>query len=298
MTPVVGVGPHKVIPGSGGFGHEQPITLSRVVSASDPLRVGFIGDSLMYYAYGGIRAALNSTGDTETGAMSYPGFGLVDQESPAGFVTTASPSEIASRMRELATFRTSFHPDVVVGTWTWDNAFAAQHPAAYENLLEEAVTTLTEGPGAAKGVIFVPFPTPGPNPPHPSDVEAALFNPRAEAAWDKAITNVEARMPGKVMVIPADDSVLLNHRFAKWLPPGNRPDAPYPQWVQVRMPDNVHLCQNGVVRLASALVADLQSLFGINPPTEKWVNGAWSREPIYSVGLGTFDRCATPHPPQ
>jgi peptidoglycan/LPS O-acetylase OafA/YrhL len=299
VTPVVGVGPDGVIPGSGGFAHQQPIALGRTVSPADPLRVGFIGDSLLYYAYPGIAAALASTAEVKTDSFAFPGWGLVGEESPTGLVTAATPAQISARIAGLASFRTSFAPDVVIGTWTWDNAYAAQNPVVYDRLLELAVKTLTEGPGAAKGVILVPFPTPGPAPSfYRASIETTLFNAQAEAAWDRAINVVRTRMPGKVLVVPAGDSVLLHHKFTKWLPPGNWPTAPYSQWVQIRMTDNTHLCPNGVVRFASALLADLQQLFGVGSAGSAWVDGPWTRTAVYTTGLGG-DRtsCISPHPP-
>lgn len=298
ITPVIGVGAAGKIPGSGGFGNELPIELDRTISRQHPLRVGFIGDSLLDYSYPGIAAGLRSTGEIETESIASPGWGLVGESGSSGGLTTASPSQIASRMRSLATFRTQFHPDVVVGTWTWDNAFAAQEPMEYGRILQQAVTVLTEGVGAAKGVILVPFPTPGPAPAYyQPDIQPDLFSTQAEKAWDRAIVQVQSRVPGKVMVIPVGDSVLLNGKFTSWLPPGSWPEAPYSEWVQVRMADNTHLCQNGVVRFTSALVADFQALFGVGPATTRWVNGPWVRSLIYVTREGATETCSMTHPP-
>jgi peptidoglycan/LPS O-acetylase OafA/YrhL len=234
VTPVVGVGPNHVIPGSGGFESERPIKLGRTVTPAHPLRVAFIGDSLLYYAFSGITAGLASTGEVRSTSIAFPGWGLVGITSPStGLVTNLSPAGIAARINQLGVLRSAFRPDVVIGTWTWDNQFAAESPSQYDQILERAVTTLITGPGAAKGVILVPFPTPGAIPDYyHADIQSALFD-NADA-WNKAIRTVQDRMPGKVMVIPVGNSVLLNGKFAMWLPPETR-----------RMPHVTSGCESG-----------------------------------------------------
>ncbi|MEI8051292.1 MAG: acyltransferase family protein [Actinomycetes bacterium] len=283
--PVTGVGPNHRIPGSGGFDGQAPIALGRTPSAERPLRVTFVGDSLMAESQGGIAAAFDATGMIISTSMAAPGWGL----------TRASVHPIQSLSQSKGLSR----PDVVIATWGWDNHEAATHPQAYQRLLHRAVKTLITGRDAAQGVMLLTYPTIGPMPYYyPQNIRQNAGSTKNALAWDQAAIAVARSFPGRVMVLPISDSVLLPERtYTTWLPPGNHHEAPYRSWVRVRKTDGVHLCQNGTIRYATALLADLQQLFGVGPARGSWWDGEWTDDPGYNHA-SLSSTCPVDHPPQ
>jgi len=269
-SPVVGTGPFKTIPGSGGYGSQQRISLGRLIDPAHPLRVGFFGDSLVAESYLGLAAALRSTGEVTTSSTAVAGWGLTSQ--------TNNP------FLQLRQFRYFHNPEIYIGAWGWDNAAAAKDPVGYQQMLQRAIDTLTKGSGGGSGVLLLTFPTPGTIPFFYQPSARANFDDAANiAAWDAAAHKAAADNPGRVMVLPVTDSVLLPGRqYTAWLPPGSAPRAPYDNWVRVRKTDGVHLCQNGTVRVATALATDLQQLVGLGPMRGKWWTGPWSSEALYN----------------
>jgi len=269
-SPVLGVGPLKSIPGAGGLEGQVPIKLFRNVDAAHPLRVLLIGDSLIQEASSGLEAAFSSTGDIVTKSAAWPGWGLT--------ATSQRP------FYQLGLFQLGFHPDVLVGSWGWDNAFAASDPVGYARKIEHLVTEMT-GPGRAAGVLLLTQPSSGAPPPSFDTTFHSNFSSQAHlAAWSAVVRRVEHDMPGKLMLAPVADSVLLpGGHYTTWLPPGDRPKAPYAAWVRVRKEDGFHLCQNGTVRYATALLTDLQQLFGVGPSTSAWWSKAWIHDRNYNL---------------
>ena len=283
--PVLGVPPSGAVPGAGGFAGQVPLHVDHEVTARHPLRVGFLGDSLMRLSFGGIEAALRSTRTVVTASAARPGRGLTTQG--------------ANLDGQLERFLHAFHPDVIVGTWLWDNQAAAADPAGYRARLEHAIEVLLTGPDRAQGVALVPFPTIQPPPALDSMPGQALLLPQLRtAAWNAAIAAVARAHPGTVMVLPVSRSVLLDgRRYATWLAPGNQPNAPYGSWVRVRRTDGIHLCQNGTVRFATALAADLHALFGSAQPQGTWWRGAWTTTSDYQGTSASDVVCPGDHPP-
>lgn len=282
--PVVGVPPSGQVPGEGGFAGQVPIDVGHHAARANPLRVGFIGDSLMRLSYAGISAALRSTGVITTSTAARPGWGLTSQGARLG--------------PELQTYLSRERPDLVVGTWIWDNQVASVNPAGYEALLNKMVTDLTDGPSAARGVLLIPFPTIEPPPTLDSMPGESLLLPQFDTtAFNRIARQVAASHPGKVMILPVSDSVLLpGRRFTAWLPPGNQPSAPRRSWVRVRWTDGIHLCQNGTVRFATALAADLHVLAGTPQAHGSWWRGAWTTSADYRGGAGGATVCPADHP--
>jgi len=206
----IGAGGH--VPGAGGFGSQVPIQLGRPVSTASPLRVGFIGDSVIAFSYPGLRSALVATGEVTTSSMAESGWGL---DSP----------EVPPPWGALPAFLALTHPEIIIGSWSLDNEVAATQPRRYAKMLTRVMTALTKGPNAAKGVILLTWPTASrggflPSTPSIEQNELSTSNARA---WNEVVRRVEALFPGKLMLLPVSDAVLLPHRrYSTWLPPCKR----------------------------------------------------------------------------
>jgi hypothetical protein len=275
------------VAGAGGYGGQVPVVLPKgTVSAAHPLRVVVLGDSVMQGAYFGINAALSATGEAYADPNSIPGFGL----------TTATnwPTSIPNIIRHE-------RPQIILASWSWDQdgpttPNALHQPAAYTALLRRALTVMLAPGDGVDGVIFTQFPVSG---------EIAAANPSDQSAYNKARSaglaawnNIAAKMPsdfpGRVMYLPVGSSLLLDGHFSSWLPPVGHPKAPADQWTRVRKLDNVHLCPEGVVRYASAILSDLTAIFDLTPATPSWTAGSWTSNPVYNNPPGG---CPDDHPP-
>jgi peptidoglycan/LPS O-acetylase OafA/YrhL len=279
---VVRTGGPAVVPGSGGYQGQQPIVLpaGRVVSPADPLRVALIGDSVMFVAAPALTAALQSTGDVQVFSNAIDGFGL----TTAANWRTSIPAIIASE-----------HPDLIVATWSWDDAAALAHPVRYRQELDEALQLMLAPGNGVAGVAFVEFPKTGPvlAPTRAEQVASDRVRAAGQKAWADIAAAMPRAFPGRVMYLPVGPSVLFDRQFTAWLPPEDDPGAPAAQWVRVRMVDDVHMCPAGAVRYADAVDADLTALFHISPPTGAWWNGSWTGDPRYNDPPGS---CPDDHP--
>jgi len=284
--PVTGVGPNHRIPGSGGFDGQAPIALGRTPSAERPLRVLFVGDSLVTYSITGIEAALASTGQIVSDSMAWANWGVGIKEVHA--------------IDELRWKLQTWHPDIVVGSWGWDNLEAATHPEGYRAKLKAFITAATSGPDAAKGVLLLAMPTISPILPADGPEAFVIKNlgtPSNKQAWEKTVQSLLPNFPGMLMFAPVGESVLLpDGAYSTWMPPGNQPRAPHQKWVRIRRTDGVHLCQNGTIRYATALLADLQQLFGVGPARGPWWKASWIDDPGYNITI-TNQNCPDDHPP-
>jgi len=293
-SPVAGTSHQSVpkgqanVPGSGGFQSQVPIQLlpGTTVSASRPLRIMLLGDSVMHDASYGITAALAATGEGYVHTNTINGFGL----------TTATnwPTSLPNLIREN-------QPDLIVATWSWDQdgptmPNALHQPSAYLALLRRAIATmLTPGNGVA-GIIFTQFPLSG-NIPAANRTDFTLYNKARLAglnAWNTIAARMPSYFPGRVMYLPVGSSVLLNGHYSAWLPPAGDPHAPSTQWTRVRKLDNVHFCPEGSARYANALLTDLTAIFKLTTAAPSWPNGAWTSDPDFNNPPGA---CPADHPP-
>jgi peptidoglycan/LPS O-acetylase OafA/YrhL len=275
------------VAGSLGYAGETPITLptGTVVSAAQPLRVMLLGDSVMHDFSYGITAALQATGEATVVTTTIDGFGL----------TTSSdwPTEFPKLIAQ-------HHPQLILGTWSWDNdgptkPNALYQPAAYTALLRRAVKALlTPGNGVA-GVILTQFPTSGtvkaPNPAEQARddrVRVAGIN-----AWNATAAKMAADFPGRVMYLPVGSSLLLHGHYSAWLPPVGDPHAPSDRWTRVRKLDNVHICPEGSARYAKAVLSDMTGIFKLPKASPSWTQGAWTSDPDFNDPPGA---CPDDHP--
>jgi peptidoglycan/LPS O-acetylase OafA/YrhL len=274
------------VPGAGGFAGQAPIHLAVAPSSSAPLRVMILGDSVMHDASYGITAALGATGEVSVATRTIDGFGL----------TTATnwPTSIPNLIRETGA-------QVIVASWSWDQygpttPNALHDPVAYTRLLRSAVATMLTPGNGVEGVIFTQFPQSGAIPAaNPAD--QAPYNAARTAgviAWNDIAESMTKDFPGRVMYFPLADSVLLHGRYSAWLPPVGEPHAPAADWTRVRKLDKVHLCPEGSARYASALLADMTSVFSLAPAKGDWSQGAWTSDPDFNDPPGA---CPDDHPP-
>ena len=166
VSSVATIGSGQAVPGAGGYEGQVPIALP-AFSPSNPLRVTVFGDSVAQLAEPGIAAALGATGEVAVKSDALGGFGLTVDK------TWASPTT------GIASSITYNHTQLVLATWSWDDTCtpkmptpivptrasyvcARQHPREYKAMLEKAVRLMLT-PGGASGVIFMEFPTTGPN---------------------------------------------------------------------------------------------------------------------------------------
>lgn len=269
------------VPGAGGLENQVAVRLAAgdAVSATNPLRVLLLGDSVMYVAAPGMTAALEGTGEVRVTNRAAPGWGL----------------SVVNWRSELPTIVSQLHPQVIMATWSWDDTWALRDPSGCRRVLVQALRLLLAPGDGVDGVIFTQFPLTGPDTTvAASDVQRATAQRTAgEDAWDRIVRSMPARFPGRVMYLPVAASVLLHGRFSTWLPPANDPRAPKSRWVRVRMVDNVHMCPAGVVRYASAVLSDLTELFHLDRVGRGWWNESWTQDPRFNTPPGA---CPDDHP--
>ena len=267
----------KVLAGVGGYSNQTPIKLDRKITPLTPLRVTLIGDSLLRYASQGIEQMFAATGEATVATTAVEGFNI----------STMTPTE---RATWVATVR-STKPDLVMGTWQWDNGMAALHPKEFQALLDSVVTGILAQPGGAQGIIFLQFPAWGPRPAAIVDQRGENYNQDAgRYAMEEAQKREAALHPGKVMYLPIAPSVLGVHGKFTWFLPVN-PNKPSEGYQRVRWTDGTHFCPAGVVRYGSALMADMTNIFGLAAPASSWVNGSWVSNPDFENG---WNLCPAP----
>ncbi|HEX9529878.1 MAG TPA: acyltransferase family protein [Acidimicrobiales bacterium] len=251
----------------------SPIKLpaGRVISPSDPLRVMLIGDSVMYDDEPAITAALQATGMAQTTELAFPGWGLT---RGSGW-RTDWPSNLAR-----------FRPDIVMGTWSWDDSAARADLAGYAELLDEGITVLTSGPHAAAGVVLLEFPRGGPR--LGQTAAQAASEESGRGAWNLVASQRAAAHPGQVSFLPVAASLDIDGRFSTWLQNGDG------SWARARKIDALHLCPTGAARLATAVAGQLAVAVGFPAPAPSWWSGRWSRDPRYDNPPGS---CPDDQPP-
>ena len=269
--------------GSGGIVGLSASNWSRSqhFTASQPLRLGFYGDSLPYLAFAGIRKAFAATPHLSYYRQTFPGLDISDGRY---------------KFLMLPMF-TTFKPQVIVVMTRWDNDTAYAHPALYRSQLQEFLQwTRARG---VKEVVFEGYPVN-----HTADFtlqssadQAAdnVYRLAADAAWRRVVLATVAANVGSTLYFPAQHSVELHGAFSAWLPPPQSPGDPRATWSRVRMNDGTHLCTLGTELFASALVWDLAEAFGLPHPSMQWWHGKWIYEyiPLLNAVGGT---CTLDHP--
>lgn len=234
------------------------VDLPAAPSRSRPLRVMYLGDSVMYQLELAVAAGLDSTGEAETVAFEgVPGWGMTHARPPWSQFTAA-----VRRSR----------PQVIVAMWTQDNAWVASHGLpAYEALLHRFLEELLAAATGVRAVVFVGQP---PQPPADSFMallKADVYSPEGAALWRQAVLAEVRRLPGRVAFVPAGRMLSLDGRFATYLP------GPNGVLGRLRQVDDFHLCLNGAIRYGAGALHGLVELLRLPPPAPRWWAGRWTR---------------------
>jgi hypothetical protein len=248
-------------------------------SSTAPLRFWVLGDSVMHDGSPALAAALAATGEaTVVADSSFGGWGL-----------TQVPAWAADSQQIIA----DYHPQVVIGTWSWDDTMARTEPAAYLALLRQALGVWLAPCDGVALVVLVQFPQIGPN--------TLTFQPAQRArlwatltleqrAWDEDARAVVADFPGRAVYLSTDQLFAPDGRFLTWAAlPGGR-------FVRMRQVDNIHLCPFGAAAFATLIVDDLETVLGLPAPATGWQFGPWTDDPRYSVGVGGPGACPADQP--
>jgi hypothetical protein len=240
-----------------------PLRPGRVPTAADPLRVMIVGDSLMYDASPGIKAALESTGVVRVSENAVLGFGLV-----WGWPwRTQWPRMVAEERPEL----------VLAMLGTWDHDAAIGHGGDwYRGLVDEAAAILVSGGARLVWTgyprvrsTFHTFLKPDPN--HPSSHSEV-----GRQFIDAVFATLPATFPGRVSYLLLD-------------PVLDAPGGQYSSYLQddegamvlARKRDGAHFCPFGSERVGRYIAAAVQPVFALPPIGTTWFSGAWRSEGRY-----------------
>ncbi|HET6793380.1 MAG TPA: acyltransferase family protein [Acidimicrobiales bacterium] len=245
--------------------------LGRTPTPADPVRILVIGDSVMQDAESGVAAALQATGVVRVTSMAFPGWGLTHS---------------ATWVHDVSARIASDHPDVVMGTWSWDQNAAWSQPASYRATLERAIALVLSPGDGVRGVVFLEFPRVGVR--YGETAEGVGQTEQQRRAWNSMVAGEARDHPDHVAYLPVSDVLDLDGGYASWLPAGRR------AWVRARSTDNTHLCPAGTARVASDLVADVAPSWGLPAPDPAWLGAAWVHDPLYDTPPGA---CPDDQPP-
>jgi len=233
----------------------------------------------MAYAQVGITEALEGTGDVEVSSNALPVWGL------------SSPNADAFLVRSVQ----EFHPQIVIGTWSADNALARADPGAYQRTLETAIRILLSPGDGVVGVIFLQMPVFGPTPDlvsSPSLSQILQLRADGVSAWNQAVNESSLTFSGRVMYLPVARSLENGGRYTSWLPPSGESSGAPRHWVRVRTTDGVGLCPPGITRYSASVREDLTEIFHLNTSRTRW----WDSD---AIRVRAFDSATCPddHPP-
>jgi peptidoglycan/LPS O-acetylase OafA/YrhL len=256
-----------------------PVTVPPIVVASpaQPLRVWILGDSVMYDASLGIGAALAATGEASVVAnSSFGGWGL-------------STDHVWPSDEEMIVGH--YQPDVVIGTWSWDDPLAAADPVAYAARLHQALADILTPGNGVKLVVLLQFPQTGPamRVMDPAKRAAAYATQTAQQdLWDSIAKSAVTAFPGHAMYLTTDQLFAPGGRFMVWL---KTLDG---TWIRARKIDDTHLCPFGAASLGALVVGDLTPALALGPLAPGWQAGPWIKDPRYNDPPGA---CPNDQPP-
>jgi hypothetical protein len=246
-------------------------------STASPYRAWILGDSVMADASPAVVAALQSTGDVKVVAnTAFPGWGLTTDHTWPG-----------DAEREIE----QTHPQIVMGTWSWDDTEASEDPAAYTERLEAALRVLLTPGNGVEEVVLLQFPQTGP-PDSLVNVDARAkawaHQTSVQDAWDQDALQAVRAFPGRAEFMTTDELFAPGGRFLTWF------RAPTGQWVRARKLDNTHFCPYGAAEFGALITQDLTGELHLAAMAPGWEFGAWTRDPRYNDPPGA---CPDDHPP-
>jgi peptidoglycan/LPS O-acetylase OafA/YrhL len=242
-----------------------PVTSALARSHSGPWRVWILGDSVIADASPGITAALQSTGSAQVVVnSSFGGWGLTTDH--------VWPSDAE---HDIATY----HPQIVIGTWSWDDGEAAQDPAAYEARLQQALSVLLQPGNGVQLVVLLQFPQTGPSSyvTDPATQHADWAKETAQQdAWNSLAQQATTAFPGKALYLQTSALFAPGGRFMEWMRDADG------AWVRARKVDRAHMCPYGAAEFGALVTDDLSPVLGLGPMQPGWELAAWTHDPRYN----------------
>jgi hypothetical protein len=241
------------------------------------LRAWIIGDSVMADSAPGITAALEATGDVHVVANSaYGGWGLSNDRSWAS---------------DLPQIIAKYHPEIVIGTWSWDDVAAQLNPQAYLVQLNRALRTILTPGNGVELVVLLQFPQVGPS--------AFVSDPQQQGAawaaqnalqnnWNAVAQEAVQSFPGQALYLPTDQLFAPHNRYFTWN------QTPTEAWVRARKLDNTHMCPYGAAQFGALVENDLTPVLGLAPMAPGWELGAWVHSANFNDPPGS---CPDDQPP-
>jgi peptidoglycan/LPS O-acetylase OafA/YrhL len=255
---------------------DQPRLDMPLAVPGHPYRVWILGDSVMADASLGVKAALEATGEmTVVVNSAFPGWGLTTDR--------AWPGDAA---RTIATY----HPQIVIGTWSWDDTEAATTPALYRQRLGAALHQLLARGNGVQAVVLVQFPQIGP----PSAIESSgrtgawTKETRMQDAWNDAARRVTAAFPGHALYLTTTQLFAPDGRFYTWF------RTPSGSWIRARKLDNTHFCPYGAAEFGAFITKDLSAQLHLAGLSPGWELGRWVGDRRYNDPPGA---CPADQPP-
>jgi len=245
------------------------LPLGRAPSPTDPLRVWILGDSVMNDSSLGIIAALQATGDVQVVVnSSFGGWGLTTDH--------LWPGDGQQIIRQ-------YRPELIIGTWSWDNPMAQSDPAGYEALLSSTLDGLLSPGDGVQDVVLLQFPTTGPYPvaPTPQAEQATWASTLAgERAWDAAAQEAVSGFPGRAAYLTNSALFAPDGRFLVWM------KTPSGSFVRARKLDDIHMCPYGAAALGQLVDLALAPVLNLGSMAPGWQNGSWIHDPRYNDPAG------------
>jgi hypothetical protein len=236
-----------------------------------------IGDSVMADASAGVQSALQATGQVSVVANStFPGWGLTRIND----FTSWAQHTIATD-----------HPQIVLGSWSWDDDAAEADPRRYLQELEAAMRVLLAPGDGVSAVVLIQFPQTGP--------AAAITNPvarlaawkketRAQDWWNEVARRAVAAFPGHAIYLTTDQLFAPGGYFYTWF------KTPAGTWVRARKKDNAHFCPYGAAEWGALTTNELTKDLKLPPMKAGWEYGNWTHDPNYNQPAGA---CPNDQPP-
>jgi peptidoglycan/LPS O-acetylase OafA/YrhL len=253
------------------------LSVGRVPTSADPLRVWILGDSVMADSAPGVTAALQATGQVQVVADSaFGGWGLTTDPT-----WSSDSAQIISRYR----------PEMVIGTWSWDDQAAQSNRFAYLARLTSATQALLAPGTGITAVVLLQFPQAGPNPyaVDPATRQADWTENNAmQAVWNDLARQATTFFPAHALYLSTQDLFAPDGRFLIW---HHTPDG---GWLRARKLDNAHMCPYGAAELGALVVSDLTPVLGLGPMAAGWELGSWVHDANYNDPPGA---CPADQPP-
>ena len=246
-------------------------------SQANPYRVWIFGDSVMFDGSPGVTAALQATGEVSVVAnTAFPGWGLARDSTWA--------AEATAIIRQ-------YHPQIAIGTWSWDDAEALKAPQPYLQRLNSALQLLLDPATGVKFVVLMQFPQSGP--------AASITEPAARAAewqqrttaqraWNRLAAEAVNGFPGRAAYLTTDQLFAPGGRFLTWFRTSDG------GWLRGRKLDNAHFCPYGAAQWGALVTADLTPALRLAPMRTGWELGSWTRDHRFNDPPGA---CPDDQPP-